>query len=159
MVHPVWRFEAHQASVMLTIKLAPHIAEQLKGDEVVEVNELSVSVAVSGSLTTGALSKPQGTFNKEKSRISWKFKDPIKLSKINEEKLVARFLTNSEAKESEQGVVLKFAINGQDGGKLITSDIELESQNFTEDDPFAQETWSPVPSAKTLVAGSYSALA
>lgn len=158
-VHPVWRFEAHQASVMLTIKLAPHIAEQLQGDEFVEVNELSVSVAVSGSLTTGALSKPQGTFNKEKSRISWKFKDPIKLSKINEEKLVARFLTNSEAKESEQGVVLKFAINGQDGGKLITSDIELESQNFTEDDPFAQETWSPVPSAKTLVAGSYSALA
>lgn len=159
-VHPVWRFESHQASVMLTIKLAPHVAELLQDEqEFVKVNELSVSVAISGSLATGALSKPQGTFNKEKSRISWRFKDPIRLTKTNEEKLVARFLTNSEAKESEQGVVLKFAINDQDGGKLITSDIELESQNFTEDDPFAQETWSPVPSAKTLIAGSYLALA
>lgn len=158
-VHPVWRFEAHQASVMLTIKLAPHIAEQLQPGQSVEVSELSVSVAITGALATGALSKPQGTFNKEKARISWRFKDPIQLSSTSEEKLVARFLTTSEAKESDHGVVLKFTINNDNGGKLITSNVELESQNFTDDDPFAQETWSPVPSTKTLVAGSYSALA
>ncbi|CCH42470.1 Suppressor of profilin deletion [Wickerhamomyces ciferrii] len=158
-VHPVWRFEPHQASVMLTIKLAPFIAEQLDADEVVEINELNVSVAVTDALTTGALSKPQGTFNKDKSRISWKYNQSLKLTSTSEEKLVARFLTTTQAKESSQGVVLKFSINNENGGKFITSNVELESQNFTEDDPFAQETWKPVPSAKTLVAGSYSALA
>lgn len=158
-VHPVWRFEPHQSSVMLTIKLSPNFAEQLQPGQTVEINELSVSVAITGALATGALSKPQGTFNKEKGRISWRFKDPIQLSSTSEEKLVARFLTSSEAKESDHGVVLKFSINNENGGKLITSNVELESQNFTDDDPFAQETWTPVPSTKTLVAGSYSALA
>jgi hypothetical protein len=154
-VLPAWRFEAHQASVMLSIKLAPHVAALLgEGDEIY-LSNLVVSVSIKGA-SNSALSKPQGTFNKEKSRITWRYKEPVKLTASSEEKLVARFLTDEEVTESDQGVLVKFSIDEGQGSKFVTSGIELQSHVFEEDDPFAQTSWSEVPSHKTLVSGNYS---
>lgn len=152
-VLPAWRFEPHQASVMLNIKLAPYISSTLSEGQVITLKDFVVSVAINGA-STSALSKPLGSFNKDKSRITWRFKEPVQLSLQKEEKLVARFITETQASESEQGVSVKFTIDSEDGTN-VTNAIGLESQNFTEDDPFAQESWKPVPSHFTVVAGNY----
>jgi hypothetical protein len=157
-VLPVWRFEQHQASVMLTIKLAPHVASLLKEGQFIELNDFVVSVAIKGA-SKSALSKPQGTFNKDKSRVSWKFKEHVKLGQSTDQKLVARFMTDVEAAESENGVVLKFSVNEPTSAEALISRISLHSHSFDEEDPFSQDDWTPVPCFKTLVAGNYSGLA
>jgi hypothetical protein len=80
----------------------------------------------------------------------------VKLTASSEEKLVARFLTDEEVTESDQGVLVKFSIDEGQGSKFVTSGIELQSHVFEEDDPFAQTSCSEVPSHKTLVSGNYS---
>lgn len=157
-VLPVWRFEPHQASVMLTIKLAPHVASQLGDGESVEISDLVVAVSIEG-VAKSALSKPQGTFNKDKSRVSWRFKDPVKLTATSDQKLVARFMTDQEAKESDRGVVLKFTINDTASAQATLSNLSISAHQYDEEDPFAQEEWAPVPCFKTVVAGNYSGLA
>lgn len=148
-VLPVWRFEAHQASVMLTLKLAPHVTESI------ELSDVVVSVAIDG-VAKSALSKPQGTFNKDKARVTWKFVTPLTLSANSEQKLVARFITDSEAREDDKGVMTKFTINEADS---VVSKLQLFAQNYDHEDPFGESEWTVVPSSKMLVAGNYSGLA
>lgn len=150
---PAWKFEPHQASVMLTVKLNDVISSKLPENTEIEVRDLIVSVSVAGNVATSALSKPQGTFNKDKSRIVWKFKEPVFLSATKEEKLIGRFITNELTKESDQGILVKFTINSEE-----INGIKLTSQNYSDDDPFGQEEWSKVPTLTSIVAGNYSAL-
>ncbi|ONH68251.1 Suppressor of profilin [Cyberlindnera fabianii] len=154
---PAWRFEPHQSSVMLTLKLAPHVLEALPIGQSVILDDLIVAVSIKGA-SKSALSKPQGTFSKDKSRITWRFKEPVTLNAQSDQKLVARFMTDVQGEESDSGVLVKFTVNSDSGASTVTSPLELAAQDYSDDDPFAQAEWRRVPTVKTLVAGSYSGL-
>ncbi|CCE63437.1 hypothetical protein TPHA_0E03470 [Tetrapisispora phaffii CBS 4417] len=147
-IQPVWKFEAHQASVILTVKMSPTISNTIQS---VTLNDFSVHVTIDGAETTNALSKPQGSFNKDKKRISWKFKQPLVLTRQNEERLIARFMTEGTAYQTSKSVLTKFTIlkSGEFGGSL-----NLFSQESNEENPFGG-AWEVIEATKTLTAGNY----
>ncbi|EDO18987.1 hypothetical protein Kpol_2002p58 [Vanderwaltozyma polyspora DSM 70294] len=151
-VHPVWKFEPHQASVVLTVKLSPTLPESVQR---LVLHDFAVYVAIDGAETTNALSKPQGSFSKERKRITWKFSEPLVLDKNGSERLIARFVTSGLAHETEKGVIAKFSIQGSDT-ELATSNvpIALHSQESSEEDPFGG-SWKLIQTNKTLTAGNY----
>ncbi|AET41418.1 Syp1p Ecym_8127 [Eremothecium cymbalariae DBVPG len=148
-IHPVWRFEDTQASVMLTLKIFSSLPDNIKE---VTLDDLVVSVAIDNATVTTALSKPQGSFSKEKKRITWRFKEPVVLNRESEQRLIARFLTDKIAQESSKGVQAKFNIRG-----FQLTGLVLKSRELSLDDPFGSEAgeWNDVAASRTLVAGSY----
>ncbi|KAJ9090884.1 hypothetical protein QFC19_009396 [Naganishia cerealis] len=129
----VWKFEDHQASLMINLKLNPAYSDSLRLDNFV------VSVALDPSVqSTSASSRPQGSFSKEKNRITWRYPSPFVL--YSEEKLIARFLTNGKGSEHESGVQLKFSI--------IDPPVALATIYTSEG--------HVLPSARHLVSGAYS---
>lgn len=151
-IHPVWRFEPHQASVVLTLKFSPSVPQNVT--ELV-LEDLVVFVSIDGAETTSALSKPQGSFSKEKKRIIWRFKEPVTLQRDGEERLIARFLTDQTAHESEKGVVAKFIIHDEGSAQTgVGSDIAMEYQEVDENNPFGG-SWNSVSAIRTVAAGNY----
>lgn len=135
-VKQVWKFEPHQASLIIKLSLNPSYTQS------VEFENLTISATLDSSVTTtSASSKPEGTFNKDANRISWRYNKPLVLSReFAEEKLIARILTNGEAKEAASGVQVKFNINNP---PVPFAEI-LDSEG------------SPVPSVRSLSTGHYS---
>lgn len=156
-VHPIWKFEPHQASVVLNIKIAPFVPERIKR---LVLDDLVVFASIDGAEATNALSKPQGSFSKEKKRITWRFKEPLVLDRnSNETRLIARFITDGLAHESETGISIKFILHEEAGDTIaVGSSISLEGQELDVENPFGGE-WNAVPSKTTLVAGNYIGLA
>ncbi|QLQ80242.1 hypothetical protein HG537_0D02430 [Torulaspora globosa] len=154
-IHPVWRFEPHQASVVLTLKFAPTVPKEIKR---LVLEDLVVFVSIDGAEVASALSKPQGSFNKEKRRITWRFKEPLVLEEGGEERLIARFLTNQTAHESEKGVAAKFIIHGGAEQSAVGSDLFMEYQEVDENNPFGG-LWNTVAATRTVAAGNYHGLA
>lgn len=149
-VQPVWKFEPHQASVVLTVKMSPMVPAEIKQ---LVLNDFVVSVSIDGAETTSALSKPQGSFSKEKKRITWRFKEPFVINRDQEsDRLIARFITQGVARESKNGVITKFVI--RDHIKGVGSDLTLDAQELDVNDPFGGE-WTPVNTSTTLTAGNY----
>ncbi|KAG2733108.1 hypothetical protein G9P44_004098 [Scheffersomyces stipitis] len=137
-VQQVWRYEDHQASLVVKLRVNPAIREE------VVVENLFVSVALKSNVqATSASSKPQGAFNKEKNRITWRYTQPLKLGgDVVEEKLIARFMTNGKGVEDEAGVQLKFLIHDhpikfatiysyEDKTKEIASVRNITSGNYS----------------------------
>ncbi|AMD20337.1 HDL407Wp [Eremothecium sinecaudum] len=150
-IHPAWKFEETQASVMLTIKIFSGLPATVK--ELV-LHNLIVSVAIENAVATSALSKPQGSFSKEKKRVTWRFKEPVVLRRDTEERLIARFITESLAKESAKGVQTRFTIRGFQ----LAGEFSLKSQELSVDDPFGaavEGSWNTVPVRRTLISGAY----
>lgn len=106
-VKQVWKFEPHQASLIIKLSLNPSY------DRTVEFESLALSASLDSSVTsTTASSKPEGSFNKDANRITWRYSKPLILSPQSpEEKLIARIMTNGQAKESTSGVQVKFTIS------------------------------------------------
>lgn len=156
-VHPIWKFEPHQASVVLNIKIAPFVPERIRK---LVLEDLVVFASIDGAEATNALSKPQGSFSKEKKRITWRFKEPLVLDRdSNDTRLIARFITNGLAHESERGISIKFILHEQTGETIaVGSSISLEDQELDVENPFGGE-WKTVSSKTTLVAGNYIGLA
>ncbi|ODV60539.1 Syp1p ASCRUDRAFT_76504 [Ascoidea rubescens DSM 1968] len=158
---PIWRFESHQASCMLTIKLSHKIVSKLDDTTSIILNDFGVSLSIEGTETTSAFSKPQGSFNKDKKRITWKYKEPLTLSRTHQqERIIARFMTEGMARESSSGCQAKFLIDSNESTSLCCADNNLFYQNI-DDDIFGQnsdndpETWKVVNTAKTFISGSF----
>lgn len=156
-VHPIWKFEPHQASVVLNIKIAPFVPERIRR---LVLDDLVVFASIDGAEATNALSKPQGSFSREKKRITWRFKEPLVLDRdSNETRLIARFITNGLAHESGKGISIKFVLHEQTSETIaVGSSISLEDQELDVENPFGGE-WNAVFSKTTLVAGNYIGLA
>lgn len=151
-VHPAWKFESHQASVVLTVKIAPTVPESIQE---LTLQDFSVIVSIDGAEATNALSKPQGSFSKEKKRIAWRFKEPLVLKRNSEERLIARFITDSIAHETSRGVIVKFTIQNNESELVdFGSSLQLKSQETSEEDPFNGD-WNSIVTSKTLTAGNY----
>lgn len=135
LIQQIWKFENHQSSLMINLKLNPNYASNLT------INNLVISVALDPSReTTSASSRPQGSFNKDKNRITWRYTSPLRLSVDNlEEKLIARFSTSGMGSEHESGIQVKFAVHDPPHQPLI-----LNQRN------------EPIPCVRNLITGSYS---
>lgn len=158
-IQPIWKFEEHQASVVLTVKMASFLPERIQQ---LVLNDVTIFVPIDGANATSALSKPQGSFSKEKKRITWRFKEPLVLTRNGEGKrLIARFITDGLAREADKGISIKFTISQQesptDTDISLVSGLSLEDQEFDEIDPFGGD-WKPVHSSNTLSAGNYTSL-
>lgn len=116
-VYSVWKYEDHQASLMINVKLNENYSPQII------LNNLVVSVALDNSVSVSSVSsRPQGTFNKDKNRITWRFTNLIQLtSERPEERLIARFMTSGKGREDDSGIQLKFSIqNSASNVQLLT---------------------------------------
>lgn len=135
-VKQVWKFESHQASLIIKLSLNPAY------DRPIELENFALSASLDTSVTsTAASSKPEGSFNKEANRITWRYSTPLVLSPQSpEEKLIARISTNGQGKESPLGVQVKFTISNPPV-------------------PFAQlfdGQGAAIPSVRSLSTGNYS---
>lgn len=163
---PVWRLEDHQASCMLTIKLSDKVINRLgqeNSDELIKLENFIISVALEeGPEVKSAMSRPSGTFNKEKRRITWRYTEPLVLSRSKpEEKIVARFLTVGKAQESKKGALAKFLIPNNFGGKFVVSDVQLKysgvESNIIQGDSVSGTKWEDVNTVKTFNTNVYTA--
>jgi SAFF domain. len=132
-VQQIWKYEDHQSSLMISLRLNPGIQKLV-------LNNLVISVALNEDIETlSASSKPQGSFNKDKNRITWRYNQPLVLGgDVREEKLIARFMTNGKGSEHESGVQVKFQL--QEPIKYVS----------------IYEDGEEIPVVRNMVSGSYS---
>ncbi|KAK9375679.1 Muniscin C-terminal mu homology domain-containing protein [Lipomyces chichibuensis] len=165
-VDPIWKFEAHQTSVMLYYFLNPDFPV----DELT-VSDMSIEVAIEGALATACRSKPSGVFDQESAKLSIPIAGEgheVTLRKTDEKvQILVRFLNEGLARESSSGgVVVKFRYSppsAMDGVCVEVLDVGKKGGEET-DDPFADEAateaeWSLVPVVRSVVAGQYFAAA
>lgn len=165
-ITPIWKHEDKQSTVIISIKPINGLEDYLT-TESLTLSNVMVSVSIHGAIVSSAATKPSGSLNREKGRVTWILPNPITFnSSKKEERLVARFITNQKATESDTGVQVRFNISNEDGaGRIdfLNTDMEIKASgvNMVED-PFGDginkqvDDWSEVPTLKSLVAGSYS---
>lgn len=128
-IQQIWKFEPHQSSLMVSIRSTTPLV----------LENFVVSVALNHDIeATSASSKPQGAFNKEKNRITWRY--PLSLTLNGEERLIARFMTNGLGSEHESGVQIKFQVK----------DPQVKYCSIY------NENGEEIPTFRNLVSGSYS---
>ncbi|VEU23927.1 DEKNAAC105102 [Brettanomyces naardenensis] len=171
-IHPIWKHETSKSTVIISLKPADSLQKYLETGKIVLSNVL-VSVSIQDAQAASAATKPSGSFNREKGRVTWNLPGGIVFdSSKKEERLIARFVTTGLAKESESGVQLRFTINNEEGAILVSglnSDLEISAKGEeTIEDPFSSTSslgetktvqsaeWSVIPTLKTIVAGGYS---
>ncbi|EEQ38184.1 putative suppressor of profilin deletion protein [Clavispora lusitaniae] len=134
-IKQVWKFEPHQASLIVKISLNPTFKAAINLENFVISAALDTSVS-----STSASSKPEGSFNKEYNRITWRYSKPLTLSpSAPEEKLIARIMTEGQGRESPKGIQAKFTVHNLpfSFAKILDSDN------------------NDVPSVRSLSSGNY----
>lgn len=165
-VTPIWKHENNQSTVIISVKPTPELTNYLQTGSLT-LSGFMLSVSVKDALVSSAATKPPGSLNKEKGRVTWISQTPIVFNAAKqEERFIARFMTNKLASESETGVQVKFNITNEDGaGRIdfLNTDMEIQARGeIIVEDPFGDglnkqvDDWSDVPTLKTIVAGSYS---
>ena len=165
-ITPIWKHEDKQSTVIISIKPTSELESYL-AHESLSLSNIMVSVSIQNAVVLSAATKPPGSLNKEKGRVTWILPHPIVFNfSKKEERLVARFITNSRASESDTGVQMRFNISNEDGaGRIdfLNTDMEIKASGVSMvEDPFGDgiskqiDDWSEVPTLKSLVAGSYS---
>ena len=104
LMHQVWKFEEHQASLLVSLKLNPDYASVLELSGVVVVATRTDAVRA-----VSAASKPPGTFSADHNRITWRLND-LTLTSEKSQTLIARFQTNGKGEENDAGIQLNFTV-------------------------------------------------
>jgi len=159
---PSWKVEPNQTSVILSYAFNPAFASPTKRS--VSLKNVIVAINIDNTKALSCLSKPVGTFSKDKSLIYWRLGD-ITVDAYAEapHKLLARFSTESEAKPGS--VEARWEISGEDALELGSGLSLSQSSSVKEEgsDPFADEgapstpsaAWKEVPVLRKLVSGKY----
>ncbi|OWB70630.1 hypothetical protein B5S31_g309 [[Candida] boidinii] len=177
-ITPIWKHESTKSTVMISIKPSDEIIEKLSADPSLslKLSSVLISVSLDNAQTISAATKPAGSFNKERNRVTWNFSTTGLTfnSEHLEDKFISRFmLTGNEnnAKEGDGGVQIRFNILNENGTDLCQSDISKFGFYINEEkvvDPFSSQdnfnsnkteddsNWTEVPILKTLIAGGYS---
>lgn len=162
---PVWRIEPTQTSVIVNYSFNPSFVSPTKRS--VSLKNVTVIVSIENAKALSCLSKPIGTFSKEKSTIYWKLGD-VYLDGYAEspQKLLARFSTDSEAKPGS--VEVRWEISGEDSIRLgsglsLSQAVAVRSGGDGGSNPFDDEgtgvgstrTWKEVAVTRKIVSGKY----
>ncbi|OBA21781.1 hypothetical protein METBIDRAFT_30808 [Metschnikowia bicuspidata var. bicuspidata NRRL YB-4993] len=136
LIKQIWKFEPNQASLIIKLSLNAAYSKRIK------LENFTISAALDNSvLSISALSKPEGSFNKDLNRITWRYVEPLQLDASSPEiKLIARIMTTGLALESASGTRLRFTI----------------SEDAIPNVKIFDSSHQPVPSIASLSSGNYS---
>lgn len=165
LLHPTWRIEATQASVILQYSFNPAFASS--GGRSVSLKNVCIYVNVEGARATGCQSKPAGAFRRERSLLYWNLGD-IRLDGYAQapQKLLARFSTEGEARagstEARWEITGEHAI-GLGSGLGLSQQPPHSGREAGGPDPFADggtspgpiDRWKEVPVVRKIVSGKY----
>ena len=157
LIAPAFRPEANQFSVIIAYSLNPQF--DLRAQESITVYNVTLALTLEGAKAISCLSKPVGTFARERNLIFWQLNDITLRPNAAPEKLLARFATDSQA--SSGSVEARWEISGE-SARTLGSGLSVSSPGQSgASDPFADESagggWRAMPGVKKLVSGSYSA--
>ena len=156
---PTWRVEPTQTSVILTYSLNPAF-QIAQADQTLRLSHVVFAIALGGGRATACLSKPAGTFSRERGTIYWRVPEVTLHAGSASEKLLARFTTEGEASPGK--VDVRWEIVGQGAlGSGLGVRIAKEGDSGG-NDPFADDdnggrTWEEVAGERRLVSGTYTA--
>lgn len=165
LITPVLRIEPTQTSIIVNYALHP--AFNLHSRESVTVSNVMLALSLEGAQATACLSKPVGTFARERNLIFWQLGDLTLRAGAAPEKLLARFTTETETKGCH--VEARWEITGENALNLGSGlAVSVQGQPGTgagdSADPFADEStaglverWKGVQGAKRLASGAYTA--
>jgi len=167
---PMWHIQPTQTSVILSYSLNPAIASALDGP--LRISNVVLSIAmdisdVSAGKPSACQSKPAGTFSRERGAITWRLGDITLTPGAAPEKLLARFVTETQGKQGK--VEAKWEIGSATeslGSGLGVSVMETGGASaadpFADDDPSASNSslgnWKKVIVGRRLVSGTYLAM-
>lgn len=153
---PAYKIGPTQTDVIVNYSLYPGFA--LRGRENLVLQNVTIGLILEGAKASSCMTKPTGTFNREKNLVFWQLGDITLIPGAAPEKLLARFVTESEARGGS--IDAKWEILG-DGTHGVGSDIALSVSGEGGADPFADESlaaggsWKSVPVVRKLVGGNY----
>lgn len=164
---PSWRVEEGQTSVILAYSL--NQAFQLPGTQSVTLSNVVLAISLGEGAGTAAtcLSKPTGTFSKERNLIYWRLGEITLRPGAPLERVLARFTTEGQAVPGK--VEARWEINNPQAGLGSGLNVSVaESSSAGAADPFADEddlysagdsgkSWKEIEGTKRLVSGSYTA--
>lgn len=160
LIAPAFRPESNQFSVIVNYSLNPNFT--LRGRETITLSNVMLAFTLEGAKATSCLSKPAGTFSRERNLIFWQLNDIILTPGAAPQKLLARFATETEA--TGGSVEARWEISGENAQGLGSGlSVSVSGQTAaTGTDPFADESgqasnWKAVPGPKKLTSGNYSA--
>lgn len=163
LITPAWKIEENQTSAIVSYGLNP--AFELQGRTSLTLTNVTLVLHIEGAKASGCMSKPVGTFNKERNCIYWQLGD-IELSPgAAPTKLLARFATDGLAKQGR--CEARWEISGASAAG-VGSGLGLSVQaHGGEDDPFKDEDgvgtmqvpgWRNVAAVRKIVSGTYQAV-
>lgn len=162
---PSWKVEATQTSVILNYSLNPAFLASTPQQQVVTISNVVITLHLDGATATSCLSKPTGTFSRERSAIYWSLDDLVLRADQGPQRLLARFVTESEARPGRAEA--RWEIGGGQAERLGSGlhVSQLDSAGAAGDtDPFADEEnatagaggpWKRVGLVRKLVSGTY----
>ncbi|KAI9778752.1 MAG: hypothetical protein M1816_003914 [Peltula sp. TS41687] len=165
---PSWKLEPTQASVILNYSLNP--AFNLPRSKSLTLHNVVFIIHLEGAKPSACQSKPVGTFLRERALLYWKLGDITLEAGGSLSRLLARFVTDVQAKPGS--IEVRWEVGGEDarglGSQLALSQLASPPNKQTatsapQDDPFADDssrptsgvTWKDVPVVRRLVSGTY----
>jgi hypothetical protein len=161
-LNPVWKVEPTQTSVILNYSFNPAFASAQRK---VSLQNVTVIISIENAKASTCLSKPTGTFSKEKNLIYWRLGDiTIDAYAEGPQKLLARFTTEGEAKPGKAEA--RWEVNGEHAVGL-GSGLGVSQKGVAEErtDPFADDgtlaggvgsgVYKEVAVARKMVSGKY----
>ncbi|MCJ1479761.1 hypothetical protein MMC13_008447 [Lambiella insularis] len=163
MLHPLWKVEPTQISVILSYLFNDAFVSPTKRS--VSLQNVVVMINLEQGKALTCLSKPMGHFYKEKSTISWRLGN-VTLDAYSDgpRKLLARFSTEGEAKPGS--VEARWEISGEDSTVGLGSGLWVSQATVSKEegaDPFADEgiaggtggLYTEVPTMRKIMSGKY----
>jgi hypothetical protein len=147
------KFEANQTSIIVSYSLSPSF-RLTTGRDNVTLSNVILALSLEGTRATSCLSKPVGTFSREKNLIFWTLGDITLTTGGAAQKLLARFATEGEAKGG--AVEARWETTGEGFGSGVGVSVKGAVDSS---DPFADEEaangWKEVNGVKKLASGHY----
>ncbi|KAG0199810.1 hypothetical protein BGX28_006983 [Mortierella sp. GBA30] len=123
LVHPAWKCEAHQTSLLINYKANAYCklseptttSGDLENVPTAQLTELSFLVPVSGEVTN-VQSRPTGIWNSESNKMFWDVDNVVMKSTPEPHKLLARFELNSGSglgPSHPSAAAVKFRVQGR----------------------------------------------
>lgn len=150
------RIEPTQTSIIVSYSLSPSF-RLTTGRDHVTLSNVVLALTLEGARAASCLSKPVGTFSREKNLIFWSLGDVTLTTGTDPKKLLARFATEGEAKGG--AVEARWEAVGEGLGSGVGVSVKGENGgNVDSSDPFADEEangWKEVRGVKKLASGHY----
>lgn len=151
------KIEPNQTSIIVSYSLAPSF-RLATGRENVTLSNVVLALSLEGARATSCLSKPVGTFSRDKNLIFWPLGDIVLAAGGAPTKLLARFATEGEAKGG--AVEARWEVAGEGLGSGVGVSVKGENGGVVDSsDPFADEEtsggWKEVRGPRKLASGQY----